>query len=89
MSQVYANPEDIKQFAQCLKQFNEQLTQSVSQLNGKFGNLSYTWQDQKHQKFAQEFVQTMRVLQRFLQNSEQHIPFLLKEVDALQQYLSH
>ena len=89
MTQVHANPEDIQQFARSLKQFNEQLNESMSQLNGKFESLSYTWQDQKHQKFAQEFIQTMKVLQRFLQTSEQHIPFLLKEAEILQQYLSH
>lgn len=89
MTQVHANPEDIQQFARSLKQFNAQLNESMSQLNGKFEYLSYTWQDQKHQKFAQEFIQTMKVLQRFLQTSEQHIPFLLKEAEILQQYLSH
>ena len=89
MTQVHANPEDIQQFARSLKQFNEQLNESMSQLNGKFEYLSYTWQDQKHQKFAQEFIQTMKILQRFLQTSEQHIPFLLKEAEILQQFLSH
>jgi uncharacterized protein YukE len=89
VTQVHANPEDIQRFARCLKQFNQQLSESMSQLNGQFDYLSYTWQDQKHQKFAQEFIQTMSVLRRFLETSEQHIPFLFKEAEILNQYLGH
>jgi uncharacterized protein YukE len=89
VTQVHANPEDIQRFAQCLKQFNQQLSESISKLNGQFDYLSYTWQDQKHQKFAQEFIQTMSALRRFLETSEQHIPFLFKEAEILNQYLGH
>lgn len=87
MSQVKANPEELQRFARNLKQFNEQLRQSMAQLNGQFNQLGATWQDQKHQKFAQEFQQTVRVLDRFLQATDQHIPFLLKEADILYQFL--
>jgi len=89
MAQINANPEEIERFAQYLKQFNQQLSESISQLNGQFNSLSYTWQDQKHQKFAQEFTQTMNVLHHFLQTSEHHIPFLFKEAELLHQYLGH
>ena len=89
MAQVHANPEELQRFARNLKQFNEQLRQSMAQLNGQFNQLGGTWQDQKHQKFAQEFQQTVKVLERFLQTTDQHIPFLLKEAELLSQYLQH
>lgn len=89
MAQVHANPEELQRFARNLKQFNEQLRQSMAQLNGQFNQLGATWQDQKHQKFAQEFQQTARVLDRFVQTTDQHIPFLLKEAELLSQYLQH
>ncbi len=47
-----------------------------------------TWRDQEHQKFAQEFEQTVRVLEQFIRTSEQHSPFLLKKAQRLREYLN-
>jgi uncharacterized protein YukE len=66
MPQAIVNPEDLTKFAHNLKQFNAQLRQSMSQLNGQFSQLGSTWRDQEHQKFAQEYQQTMKVIERFL-----------------------
>ena len=88
VAQAIANPEELERFARDLKQFNSQLADSLSRLNGQFSNLGETWRDQEHQKFAQEFVQTTRVLQHFMGSAEQHIPFLLKKASILRQYLN-
>ena len=53
--QAIASPEELERFARELKQFNAQLADSMSRLQGKFANLGETWRDQEHQKFAQEF----------------------------------
>jgi len=50
--------------------------------------LGETWRDQEHQKFAQEFEQTVRVLEQFIRTSEQHSPFLLKKAQRLREYLN-
>lgn len=76
MSQAIVSPDELERFAQNLKQFNAQLADSLSRLNGQFANLGETWRDQEHAKFAQEYQQTVQVLHRFMQTSEQHIPFL-------------
>lgn len=86
--QAVADPEDLERFARELKQFNGQLRDSMSRLQGQFGRLGDTWRDQEHQKFAQEFEQTMRVLNRFMQSSEQQIPFLLRKAQRLRAYLN-
>ncbi len=88
MSQAIANPEDLRRFSAELKQFNAQLRESMARLQGQFVRLGDTWRDQEHQKFAQEFEQTMRVLQHFMRTSEQHIPFLLRKAQRLEEYLN-
>jgi len=85
--QAIVNPEDLERFARKLKQFNTQLRDSTSQLQGEFRRLGDTWRDQEQQKFAREFEQTMRVIHRFLQVSDQHIPFLLRKAQRAREYL--
>lgn len=86
MPQVIVNSDELRRFAHHLKQFNEQLKQNISKLNGEFSRLGDTWRDQEHQKFAQEYQQTMRVIERFLQAADQHIPFLLKKADIADKF---
>ena len=88
MSQAIADPEELERFARELKQFNSQLQESMSRLNAQFNRLGDTWRDQEQQKFAREFEQTMRVLVRFRQTSERHIPFLLRKAQRLREYLN-
>ncbi|MGB0383838.1 MAG: WXG100 family type VII secretion target [Ardenticatenaceae bacterium] len=88
MSQAVANPEDMERFARELKQFNSQLASSMKRLNGQFSRLGGTWRDQEHQKFAQQYQQTMRVLNQFQRSSDQQIPFLLRKAQRLRDYLN-
>lgn len=87
MPQAIADPDALERFARELKQFNAQLRDSMSRLNGQFANLGETWRDQEHQKFAQEYEQTMRVLARFTQIADQHVPFLLRKAQRIRDYL--
>jgi len=87
-NQAIASPEELERFATELRQFNQQLRDSTSRLQGGFRRVGDTWRDQEHQKFAVEFEQTMRVLQRFVQSSEQQIPFLQRKARILREYLN-
>ena len=82
-SQAVANPEELERFARDLKQFNTQLHDGMSRMQGQFTRLGETWRDQEHQNFAQEFEQTMRVLHHFMRSGEQQIP--LNEQFSLQE----
>ena len=86
-SEVKAKPEDIERFARELKQFNDQLRDNMARLQGQFARLGETWRDQEHQKFAQEYEQTMRVLHQFMRSADQQIPFLLRKAQRLRDYL--
>ncbi|GAK59600.1 hypothetical protein U27_06585 [Candidatus Vecturithrix granuli] len=88
MPQAIVDPEELARFASNLRQFNVQLQEGMLKLNGQFDQLSSTWRDQEHQKFAQEYEQTMKVLTHFLQVSDQHIPFLLRKAQRVREYLS-
>jgi len=85
--QAIVKPEDLRRFASQLKAFNEQLDANAKQLQGQFKSLGSTWRDQEHRRFAQEFEQTMKVIKRFNEISEQHIPFLLKKAQKADDYL--
>ncbi|MCX7840842.1 MAG: WXG100 family type VII secretion target [Anaerolineae bacterium] len=87
MPQVIADPDALERFARELKQFNAQLRDSMTRLNGQFANLGEVWRDQEHQKFAQEYEQTMRLLARFTQIADQHVPFLLRKAQRLRDFL--
>ena len=87
MPQAIADPEDLRRFSAELKQFNNQLGESTSRLKSQFVRLGDTWRDQEHQKFAREFEQTMRVLAHFMRTCDEHIPFLLRKAQRIEEYL--
>ena len=86
--QVIVSPEELDIFASSLSEFNDQLKERTSRLQGQFHRLDETWRDQEHAKFAGEFEQTMRALQRFMQASDQQIPFLVRKAQRARDYLS-
>ena len=47
-----------------------------------------SWQDQEHRKFAQEFQQTVKMLKKFVELSNQHTPYLLRKAQRIEEYLS-
>lgn len=88
MAQAHVDPAELRRFAQALKHFNNDLQSRMTVLNGQLGNLGATWRDREHDKFAEEFRSTMQVVSRFLQVSEEHIPFLMKKAEKVEDYLN-
>ncbi len=87
MSQAIVDPEELRRFAVELKRFNEELRDRSSSLMARFTSLGETWQDQEQEKFAAEFVQTMKGIKRFTEVAERHGPYLLRKAERIQQYL--
>lgn len=87
MSQAIVNPAELRRFAANLKRFNEELTSQATVISGQLGNLGQTWRDREHDKFAEEFETTMLAIRRFLEVSNQHIPFLLRKAERIEEYL--
>ena len=83
---VRANPAEIRKFTAMLKRFNQDLSNNTRVLHGQFNNLGETWQDQQHQKFAQEFEQLVVVLNKFIQSSDAQIPLLNRSAELLEEF---
>lgn len=82
------DPEEVRRFAKELKRFNDDLTTRAQALHSRFANLSASWQDQEHEKFAEEFITTMKALKKFTEVSERHTPFLLRKAQRIEEYLN-
>src|SRR5262245_17169192 len=65
MAQAMMDPEEVRRFAKELKRFNDDTQGKAAALNARFVALGSTWQDQEHEKFAEEFVMTMKMLKKF------------------------
>ena len=88
MPQAIMDPEQVKRFADELQRFNRDLQNRMGSLQARFSALGDTWQDQEHAKFSEEFKDTMKVLRRFIESSNQHTPFLLRKAQRIEEYLN-
>ena len=88
MPQAIANPEELRRFAAVLKAFNADLHDSVTALHAQLISLGDTWRDQEHVKFRQQFEETMQVIARFIEASDQHVPLLMHKAEHIENYLS-
>ncbi len=88
MPQAVADPAEIRRFAQTLKAFSNDLEARMGGLHGQLLGLGQTWRDREHQKFAEEFAETLKAIHKFVDSSNRHIPFLLKKADHLEEYLN-
>ncbi|HEX4645013.1 MAG TPA: WXG100 family type VII secretion target [Verrucomicrobiae bacterium] len=87
MSQAIMDPEEVRRFAEELKKFNTDLQNRMASLQARFASLGETWQDQEHNKFAEEFKQTFKALKKFIDVSNQHTPYLLRKAQRIEEYL--
>jgi uncharacterized protein YukE len=81
------DPEEVRRFAKELKRFTDDLHSRAGSLQSRFVGLGSTWQDQEHEKFAEEFVSTMKALKKFIDVAEKHTPFLLRKAQRIEEYL--
>jgi len=88
MSQAIVDPGELRRFAHNLKRFVGELHTGLGALHGQTVALGETWRDQEHEKFVQEFEQTMAVLEHFMEQTNEHIPFLLRKAERIEEYLS-
>lgn len=87
MAKAVVDPAELRRFAQMLKAFNNDLEQRMGALHGQMAQLSQSWRDQEQQKFQEEFDQTMRAIGRFVDATNQHIPFLMRKAERIEEYL--
>ncbi len=76
MSMVIIDADDLAEFAAQLSTFSRDLRGQQSKLRAQFHKLGETWRDPQYAKFAQEFEQTMRNLERFAGTADEVVPRL-------------
>ena len=87
MSQAIVDPAELRRFAKDLARFNQDIQGLVGGIHTKMRSLESTWRDQEQRKFAESFTETVRVLARFVDASEQHVAFLNKKAQLAEEYL--
>lgn len=87
MAKAIVDPAELRRFAQDLKRINTDLRSQMAALHGRMTELGQTWRDQEQAKFTEEFEDTMKVLSRFVEASERHIPFLIRKAERIEEYL--
>lgn len=88
MAQAIMDPEEVRRFAKELKRFNDDVQVRAASLQARFASLGSSWQDQEHEKFAEEFLTTMKVIKKFTEISEKHTPYLLRKAQRIDEYLN-
>jgi uncharacterized protein YukE len=87
MSKAIVDPAELRRFAHNLKHFNNELQHQLAVLQGQFAGLGDTWRDQEHERFGQQFAEAVQVLARFMEASQQQIPYLLRKAERIEEYL--
>ena len=87
MSQAIVDPDELRRFAHNLDRFNRDLQNQMQVLRGQLKNLGQTWRDQEHDKFIQQFDETMLVMNRFVDVSAEQIPVLMRKAERVDEYL--
>jgi hypothetical protein len=59
----------------------------VAGLHGRLRGLESTWRDQEQRKFTEAFEATIKVLSNFMESSQQHVSFLSKKANLIEEYL--
>lgn len=88
MPQAIMDPEQVKRFADELQRFNRDLQNRLGSLQARFAALGDSWQDQEHTKFSEEFKQTVKAMKKFVELSDQHVPYLLRKAQRIEEYLN-
>lgn len=87
MSQAIVDPSELRRFAHNLERFSSELQGQMLMLRGQLNGLGQSWRDQEHEKFTQEFEQTLAATNRFLEATREHVPFLLRKAERAEEYL--
>jgi uncharacterized protein YukE len=87
MTQAIVDPQELRRFALMLKKFNNELGERMSAVSNQLNDLTNSWRDQEQTKFRVEFEQHMKMIARFIEANNQHIPYLLRKAERIEEYM--
>lgn len=88
MTQAIMDPEKVRRFAEELQRFSTDVENRMTMLHARFAALGDSWSDQEHEKFSEEFRQTLKALKKFTEMSKAHTPYLLRKAQRIEEYLN-
>jgi uncharacterized protein YukE len=88
VAQAIVDPLEVRRFSANLKRFNAEVQTGLASLHGQLVALGDSWRDQEHEKFRQEFEQSLANHERFLEMSDEFIKFLLRKAERIEEYLN-
>lgn len=83
MSQVHANPDEIRDFAARLQACDENISDEISTTSAAFAALGDTWNDAKRAEFEEAFNELCEGIRRFSAACEEQVPHLIRLADYL------
>jgi uncharacterized protein YukE len=86
MAGAYVDPDELRNFAHALTQFNDILENAAGQLSGHFSQLGESWKDTKQQQFEDVFTELLHTLTRFREISGEQINYLHYLAGVIDQY---
>lgn len=87
MSQAIVDPVELRRFASNLKKFNQELEERMASLRGQLQALGATWRDQEHKKFTDDFEQHTKIIGKYIETTNEHVPFLMRKAERIEEYL--
>ncbi|QDT70084.1 hypothetical protein MalM25_30290 [Planctomycetes bacterium MalM25] len=87
MSQAIVDPIELRRFANNLRRFNGELEERMTSLAAQLHALGTSWRDQEHKKFTEDFEQQMKAIQRYIETTNEHAPFLIRKAERIEEYL--
>jgi uncharacterized protein YukE len=87
MTQAIVDPAELRRFIQHLKKFNGEVLEQMQAAQRQLVQLGATWRDQEHDRFMEEFEQQLRTLSRFVDITNQYVPYLLRKAERIEEYL--
>ncbi len=88
MSRAIVDPIELRRFASNLKKFNQELEERMASLRGQLQALGATWRDQEHKKFTDDFEQHTKIIAKYIETTNEHVPFLMRKAERIEEYLS-
>ncbi len=87
MPQAIVDPEQLRAFAAMLKRYSQTVRESTIAVTQAQARLAESWRDQEHRKFAEEFEEQIKIVNKLLDATDKHVPYLLRKAEIIDAYL--
>jgi len=87
MGKAAVDPDELLRFIAALKRFNDTTRTELGSINRQFQRVGESWQDEEQARFAESFERMVRVVARFVEESEAQVPNLTRKAEAIRSYL--